>query len=79
MDKEQKNECIIKGCTNCKHEGRFIGDICAPCYNKITIDSKKRIDKIQYWIEESMTERDNSEDNANYLLREALLLCQKEL
>jgi hypothetical protein len=30
------NKCIVHGCINCKDEGEFIGDICAPCYGMIT-------------------------------------------
>jgi len=29
-------KCIVFGCTNYKHQGIFIGDICAPCYKIIT-------------------------------------------
>ncbi len=29
-------KCIIFGCTNEKHQGTFVGDICAPCYEMIT-------------------------------------------
>lgn len=29
-------KCIVKGCNNCSHEGRFIGDLCAPCYTMLT-------------------------------------------
>lgn len=32
----QMNKCIIYGCTNKKHEGKFVGDICKPCYEMIT-------------------------------------------
>jgi hypothetical protein len=35
-------ECIVKGCTNKKHEGKFIGDICAPCYHIITTGDLKQ-------------------------------------
>ena len=30
------NECIVSGCTNKKHEGVFVGEICKPCYTHIT-------------------------------------------
>lgn len=33
---EKKEECFVYGCTNKKHEGNFIGDICCPCYTIIT-------------------------------------------
>lgn len=29
-------KCIVAGCQNHKDEGRFVGDLCAPCYNMIT-------------------------------------------
>jgi hypothetical protein len=28
--------CIIKGCRNHKHEGRFVNDLCSPCYEYLT-------------------------------------------
>ncbi len=28
--------CIVHGCSNFKHQGRFEGNICAPCYAHIT-------------------------------------------
>jgi len=30
------DECIVKGCTNKKWQGRFVGDLCAPCHSYIT-------------------------------------------
>lgn len=33
---KEKEECIVYGCTNKKHEGNFIGNICCPCYKIIT-------------------------------------------
>ena len=29
-------KCIVKGCRNHKYEGRFVGDLCAPCHTMIT-------------------------------------------
>jgi hypothetical protein len=29
-------KCIVKGCSNHKGEGTFIGDLCCPCYHMIT-------------------------------------------
>lgn len=29
-------KCIVFGCSNKQHEGKFVGDICAPCYEYIT-------------------------------------------
>ncbi len=29
-------ECTLKGCHNKKSKGKFIGDICNPCYKMIT-------------------------------------------
>lgn len=28
--------CIVKDCTNYAHQGRFVGDLCAPCHHMIT-------------------------------------------
>jgi hypothetical protein len=30
------HRCIVFGCTNEKHQGSFVGDICSPCYKIIT-------------------------------------------
>ena len=30
------DKCIVFGCTNRKGEGKFVGDICAPCFHIIT-------------------------------------------
>lgn len=29
-------KCTVFGCSNKQHEGKFVGDICAPCYEYIT-------------------------------------------
>jgi len=34
--KIEEVECLVKGCTNKRHEGKFIGDLCAPCHEMIT-------------------------------------------
>jgi len=31
------SRCIVRGCENHKHQGRFVGDLCAPCHEYITI------------------------------------------
>jgi hypothetical protein len=31
-----EDKCLVHGCTNHKHEGTFIGDLCAPCYALLT-------------------------------------------
>jgi len=28
-------KCLVKGCRNHKHEGHFVGDLCAPCYQML--------------------------------------------
>ena len=30
------SRCIVYGCANHRHQGRFIGDLCAPCHSYIT-------------------------------------------
>ena len=30
------SRCIVHGCINHRHQGRFIGDMCAPCHTYIT-------------------------------------------
>lgn len=29
-------KCLVKGCTNTNDQGRFIGDLCAPCHDMLT-------------------------------------------
>ena len=29
-------KCIVKDCTNHSHQGKFIGELCSPCYSFIT-------------------------------------------
>lgn len=29
------DKCLVKGCPNHKGEGRFIGDLCAPCHRML--------------------------------------------
>jgi hypothetical protein len=29
-------KCIVKDCKNHSHQGKFIGDLCSPCYQFIT-------------------------------------------
>jgi len=29
-------KCIVKGCTNKSSEGKFIGQLCSPCYEILT-------------------------------------------
>ena len=29
-------KCIVKGCTNHKEQGEFVGDLCKPCHTMIT-------------------------------------------
>jgi hypothetical protein len=33
---ETRARCIVHGCENHKHQGRFVGDLCAPCHESIT-------------------------------------------
>ena len=30
------DNCVVKGCQNMKWQGKFVGDICSPCYRMIT-------------------------------------------
>jgi len=29
-------KCIVHGCKNHRHEGRFIGELCGPCHTILT-------------------------------------------
>ena len=29
------DKCIVHGCKNHRHEGRFVGDLCAPCHTML--------------------------------------------
>lgn len=31
-----QTKCLVKGCENRKGQGRFIGDLCAPCHEMLT-------------------------------------------
>ena len=33
--KSKIKKCIVKGCVNTSSEGRFVGNICSPCYHFI--------------------------------------------
>jgi hypothetical protein len=30
------DKCLVFGCSNRKHQGKFIGDLCGPCHQMIT-------------------------------------------
>ena len=32
----EEKHCIVYGCTNKSSEGRFIGDLCVPCYEMLS-------------------------------------------
>lgn len=36
MNKPTQLGCIVKGCRNQRHEGVFVGDLCAPCNHMLT-------------------------------------------
>jgi hypothetical protein len=36
LDETACSRCIVHGCVNCRHQGRFVGNLCAPCHNYIT-------------------------------------------
>jgi len=29
-------KCVVFGCTNTTYDGKFVGDMCSPCYHMIT-------------------------------------------
>ena len=29
-------KCIVRGCVNHQHQGRFVGELCGPCHNMLT-------------------------------------------
>lgn len=29
------DKCVVKGCTNHRHQGKFLGDLCTPCYHML--------------------------------------------
>jgi hypothetical protein len=31
-------KCIVKDCTNHEHEGRFIGQLCSPCFEYLSTE-----------------------------------------
>jgi len=34
-------ECVVKDCTNRTNQGGFVGEICTPCYEFITVGTGK--------------------------------------
>lgn len=30
------DKCLVRGCENHKHQGRFVGDLCGPCYTMLS-------------------------------------------
>lgn len=48
-------KCLVKGCPNHKHEGKFIGDLCAPC---ATYLKEGRIGPSEAWFVEAIKQRD---------------------
>lgn len=65
MKKEwiKNNKCMIKGCTNKKIEGNFIGDMCVPCYDMITKGQMNPSNNFIYklWIEYEELNKENFE------------------
>lgn len=35
MSEKLSKKCLVKDCQNHTHQGKFIGDLCAPCYNAL--------------------------------------------
>lgn len=62
-------KCLVLGCANHTHEGRFVGDLCGPCHEMITTGYLSQgttwiHDDIKYleeWIENLLTEGDELE------------------
>lgn len=48
--------CIMKGCTNQKYQGRFIGNLCVPCYRMIT---EGKIGYGETWIHKLKNKKEN--------------------
>jgi hypothetical protein len=36
LDATVCSRCIVHGCVNYRHQGRFVGNLCAPCHDYIT-------------------------------------------
>jgi len=46
MNDIDKTKCIVHECTNHKHEGQFVGEICKPCY--IMLTTGKELDSFNF-------------------------------
>ena len=42
---ENDEECKVFGCKNRKSQGRFVGNICCPCYDMITSGDASKMSK----------------------------------
>lgn len=43
---DDKNKCVVDGCTNYDHQGKFVGKLCSPChsfliFNRAVIDQEQ--------------------------------------
>lgn len=36
MPPKLPTKCIVKGCKNHSNEGKFVGDLCAPCFSMLS-------------------------------------------
>lgn len=84
-------KCIVAGCQNHKDEGRFVGDLCAPCYNMITtgeikygttfihkLASRSDLLELAKKLVEAMSGRQAEQDYAfqMFMLEEAILKAE---
>lgn len=45
-DVDDKNKCVVDGCTNYEYQGKFVGNLCSPChsfliFNRAVIDQEQ--------------------------------------
>lgn len=70
---EQKSKCITKGCRNYKHQGEFIGDLCAPCFLHITSGNVIPTESFVGDLQRQLTAVTEQRDRLAEALRKAIL------
>lgn len=75
-------KCLVHGCENIGSDGRFIRDMCAPCYEYITKAPIGKIQHSQAWRNAMETARlyeMAKHERIVSAIREIETLCHKEL
>jgi hypothetical protein len=79
--KDKDMKCIVKNCLNNRYEGRFIGDLCSPCFEFIAKEKgiysqayrniqqfvEKEREECAKWADLVAREIDNTNNTASYI------------